>query len=1010
MTTSPFLTSDDFEEFFTALHGQTPYPWQQRLAEGLIQNTWPDAIDLPTGTGKTACLDIALFALATQAHFEPSARTAPRRLFFCVNRRVIVDEAYERGLRIAQALSEAEAGTVLGRTAAALRAVAGSVGCEPPLDVLELRGGIVRDNRWARSATQPMIVATTVDQLGSRLLFRGYGVSGNAAPVQAGLVAYDSLILLDEAHIVRPLCQTLDAVRGFLEPTKWAAASSGQTPVRVIPMTATPAVGAETVLRLNNDDRETEGLRQRLTANKPARLVAAKKNKLPETLAELAAAHSCGEDGQPRTVAVFVNRVATAREVWYQLRAEIDSARADIELVMGSMRPWDRDRQTRRLRGLVGPERCVALERPLIVVSTQCLEVGADYDFDVLVTQCASLDALRQRFGRLNRAGRPVAALASIVMAKEDVFEASKLDDDKPADPVYGNALARTWNWLSEVAEDGVVDFGIATWEQQYADLISEVSDAETLLAPAARRDAPVLLPAHLDFWVQTSPRPVPDPDVSLFLHGPQVGPADVQVCWRADLDDGTLDAWPARVGLLPPTSAECMPVAFRRLLAWLRDAAAPGGSDMLGELEEEEAPSTMRCAPRMELCGVIWRGRDESVVLEDPRQLRPGDTLVLPATLGGWSALGHVPALTDVDHAVDSDANAAGTSAIDIAELAAWASQGRPSLRLRPGMPVFEAGDAPLTVLLNALQDEEEALPVSDVAAAVAEAGNAIDRAAEDSGQPTTELGRLLRFLAAGSIRITPYADGSGYLLTGPRTTGGVTSPLDEGDDTGSRLDRGGRVALGDHAGHVNQCLEVLLGALGLTAYAEALRFAARYHDLGKADLRFQAMLIGADCTAASFQPGTWAKSGDLPTSPRQWERLRHFAGLPRGFRHELLSARLAEQHKELPQNPLLRDLALHLIAAHHGRVRPFAPVVPDEEPPTVEVDGIVLSAAERRAHPPHRLDSGLTERFWRLTRHFGWWGLAYLEAVLRLSDQQASGAESRGELPAKTTVEATT
>ena len=56
---------------------------------------WPDVLDLPTGAGKTAALDIAMFHLALEAA-KRQARRAPVRIAFIVDRRLIVDDAFAR--------------------------------------------------------------------------------------------------------------------------------------------------------------------------------------------------------------------------------------------------------------------------------------------------------------------------------------------------------------------------------------------------------------------------------------------------------------------------------------------------------------------------------------------------------------------------------------------------------------------------------------------------------------------------------------------------------------------------------------------------------------------------------------------------------------------------------------------------------------------------------------------------------------------------------------------------
>ena len=51
----------DFKTFFHALWGQDPFPWQQRLSDEVESSGWPAWLTLPTGTGKTAALVVAVY-------------------------------------------------------------------------------------------------------------------------------------------------------------------------------------------------------------------------------------------------------------------------------------------------------------------------------------------------------------------------------------------------------------------------------------------------------------------------------------------------------------------------------------------------------------------------------------------------------------------------------------------------------------------------------------------------------------------------------------------------------------------------------------------------------------------------------------------------------------------------------------------------------------------------------------------------------------------------------------
>ncbi|MGH2405344.1 MAG: hypothetical protein ACRDGN_12930, partial [bacterium] len=135
-------------------------------------------------------------------------------------------------------------------------------------------------------------------------------------------------------------------------------------------------------------------------------------------------------------------------------------------------------------------------------------------------------------------------------------------------------------------------------------------------------------------------------------------------------------------------------------------------------------------------------------------------------------------------------------------------------------------------------------------------------------------------------------------------------------------------------------------------------------------------------------------AKSDGLPLSRNERQRARRRAGFPEGARHEALSVGLVSGSPSLAK-ATDADLVLHLIGSHHGRCRPFLRPWIEDQPVTVTVELHRQSLEGPSDCGLSGAGSSVPDRFWRLVRRYGWWGIAYLEALLRLADHEASRRE---------------
>lgn len=802
-------------------------------------------------------------------------------------------------------------------------------------------------------------------------------------PVHAGLIGSDCLILLDEAHLAEPFRQTLDWVERY-RSEKWRKEKNGG-PWGFARLSATPGEKSEDVFSLDDDDRANPILRPRLEAEKPALLVApAKSRKETAEAAEIDDADDGsgsstkdlarrvpvvvnqikeglkhfkdGENGVQRpAIGVVVNRVARAREVFAQLRKQFPE-----KLMIGPARPADRDDLVEKLKPIrTGESR--ELERPLVLVATQCIEAGVDIDLDALITEAAPVDSLRQRFGRLNRAGRDIKPYAAIIADRTDI--SARADD-----PVYGKAIKLAWDYLG----------GVATKENSSLSVDFGIEKMNALTPPdhnalTEKPDAPVLLPAHLDLLSETSPIPAADPDVALYLHGPARQPDSITIVWRADIDPAWDDQDLIRLlTFVPPRSREAIELPVWTVRRWLegRGKWAVEVADIpTREPDDEEGRGGRRV--------FRWKGDDARSQWISPSEVRSGDTIFVPASYGGVDTFGWDPNPEREKPAEDVAQKAAEPFAYK-----------RFAMRVAPGLTGQHVSDEALAGTLASLRAENpetvrQTLLDLELPAEVRKGLEWLGEAKGWCGKPRI----VIDFDLYGE---NEKGEPRGVVLLAPF---GVRFPearqvADHGEDSGPNStedDTAGSVfdfplSLDQHSSDVERKAEDLATRTGLPAKRVAdLKLAGFLHDQGKRDPRFQAWLHFGDPLGfdAEDEKDVFAKSGrTLPPAAREK------AGLPDRWRHEALSVKLARTHAGMAQagDP---DLVLWLVGSHHGYGRPFFPHRdPHEQAPEVGPQSLAFDW------------NGLDwpSLFARLKARYGVWELARMEAILRFADHRAS------------------
>ncbi|MCY4515412.1 MAG: type I-U CRISPR-associated helicase/endonuclease Cas3, partial [Candidatus Tectomicrobia bacterium] len=786
----------------------------------------------------------------------------------------------------------------------------------------------------------PAIIVGTVDMIGSRLLFSGYGVSRRMRPYHAGLLSADTLVVLDEAHLVPQFEKLLEAIADGAETfgPKTQQDREIVPPFRLLSLSATgrnDGAGRQEVFCLLPEHRKDEAVRNRLEACKRLTIqVLDDSAKLVPKLVERA--WSLGND-PPARVLVYCDRREDAVKVKGEIDKRLKKEKNEpvSELLVGGRRVREREKLSAWLEehGFFGGTKG-APKQPTFLVATSAGEVGVDLDADHMLCDLVEWERMVQRLGRVNRRGKGVAQVEVIAAPHAgdagakieewkkrlsclriplDALRPVDMKDVEPDDQLH---LSYTMGGASSVVAAKEQSLQTSDYEQPRdaspAAILAlrerEVQDHGLQDAIAAATTPVPLRPALtrplVDAWSLTSlaehtGRPE---DIQPWLRGwEEDQQPQTAVIWRRylparkDVPKATKKEIEAFFEAAPPHASEKLETETYRVVEWLTGRAAKAvGNQSEGSLGWDDLVAYVLSQAR------DWRdtlrGSDLTKSAKNDLQEKLANAvLVIDARFGG----------------------------------------------LKDGMLDKTVGSAP-----RVIDDDQEWMQPQDDRPVIHFRVRCI--AGEESLESHGDWRERYRFTVAQSSE----GEAQHFLLVEKWR-----------HDAEAEDDRsvGHLQELAEHHAWTESKARALADAIGLPgAYADMLAAAARLHDEGKRHRRWQ--------QAAKIPPdGKCYAKTDRPMNTRVLD----------GYRHEFGSLPYAEKDEGFRALPVhLQELALHLIAAHHGWARPVISIRGGNEPP---------SFLEKRAR-----DVAL--RFARLQKRWGPWGLAWWEALLRAADQQAS------------------